>query len=139
MAFSSNNGFLFWFIALQYRHVTFFLNHAEIALPICYIHVFKLAHIVSVHFCLFLQCDMLDERVVSKEEGMKCARKHHMMFIEASAKTREGVACAYEELVEKIIQTPALWEKPDAKKGAMQLKTDNDQGQGSSCQGYCVI
>merc|ERR1712110_919897 len=31
-------------------------------------------------------------------------------------KTREGVACAYEELVEKIIQTPALWEKPDAKK-----------------------
>ena len=88
---------------------------------------------------LFLQCDMLDERVVSKEEGMKCARKHHMMFIEASAKTREGVACAYEELVEKIIQTPALWEKPDAKKGAMQLKTDNDQGQGSSCQGYCVI
>ena len=62
-----------------------------------------------------------------------------MMFIEASAKTREGVACAYEELVEKIIQTPAIWEKPDAQKGAMQLKTDNDQGQGSSCQGYCVI
>merc|ERR1719500_1817263 len=80
------------------------------------------------------KCDMLDERVVTKEEGMKCARKHHMMFIEASAKTREGVACAYEELVEKIIQTPALWEKPDAKKGAMQLKTNNDEAQGSSCQ-----
>ena len=45
---------------------------------------------------------MLDERVVTKEEGMRCARKHHMMFIEASAKTREGVACAYEELVEKM-------------------------------------
>ena len=27
-----------------------------------------------------------------------------MMFIEASAKTREGVQCAFEELVEKIIQ-----------------------------------
>ena len=62
MAFSSNNGFLFWFIALQYRHVTFFLNHAEIALPICYIHVFQLAHIVSVHFCLFLQCKLVYER-----------------------------------------------------------------------------
>jgi len=86
------------------------------------------------------KCDMLDERVVTKEEGMKCARKHHMMFIEASAKTREGVACAYEELVEKIIQTPALWEKSDAKKGAThQLRTNDDQGQGSSCQGYCVI
>ena len=40
---------------------------------------------------------MLDERVVTKEEGMKCARKHNMMFIEASAKTSEGVACAYED------------------------------------------
>ncbi len=29
-----------------------------------------------------------------------------MMFIEASAKTREGVQCAFEELVEKVIQTP---------------------------------
>ena len=57
------------------------------------------------------KCDMLDKRVVKKEEGMKCALKHHMMFIETSAKTCEGVACAYEELVEKIIQTPDLWEK----------------------------
>jgi len=86
------------------------------------------------------KCDMLDERVVSKEEGMKCARKHHMMFIEASAKTREGVACAFEELVEKIIQTPALWERADAKKGnTHQLSTNNEQAAGSSCQGYCVI
>ena len=81
---------------------------------------------------------MIDERVVSKEEGMKCARKHHMMFIEASAKTKEGVACAFEELVEKIIQTPALWEKSDVKKG-VQLDKSTDQGQGSGCQGYCVI
>ena len=81
---------------------------------------------------------MIDERVVSKEEGMKCARKHHMMFIEASAKTKEGVACAFEELVEKIIQTPSLWEKSDVKKG-VQLDKSTDQGQGSGCQGYCVI
>jgi len=43
---------------------------------------------------------------VSKEEGVKCARKYQMMFIESSAKTREGVQCAFEELVEKVIQTP---------------------------------
>ena len=49
---------------------------------------------------------------------MKCARKHHMMFIEASAKTKEGVVCAFEELVEKIVQTPALWEKTDIRKGS---------------------
>ena len=67
---------------------------------------------------------MLDERVVTKEEGMKCARKHHMMFIEASAKTCEGVACAYEELVEKIIQTPELWEKSDARKDDLIFMTE---------------
>ena len=49
---------------------------------------------------------MDSDRVVSKDEGLKCARTHQMMFIEASAKTREGVQCAFEELVEKIIQTP---------------------------------
>ena len=84
---------------------------------------------------------MLDERVVTKEEGMKCARKHHMMFIESSAKTREGVACAFEELVEKIIQTPTLWEQTDQRKGGRQLKSVDDRGSdiSSSCQGYCVI
>ena len=86
-----------------------------------------------------LQCDMLDERVVSKEEGMKCARKHHMMFIEASAKTREGVECAFEELVEKIIQTPALWEKTDVRKGTHQLGSTSEQKEMSGCQGYCVM
>ena len=85
---------------------------------------------------------MLDERVVSKEEGMKCARKHHMMFIEASAKTREGVACAFEELVEKIIQTPSLWEKSEAlkKSGTHTLSGNHDQAaNASSCQGYCAL
>ena len=48
--------------------------------------------------------------MVSREEGQKCARKYQMMFIESSAKTKEGVQTAFEELVEKIIQTPGLWE-----------------------------
>ena len=43
-----------------------------------------------------------DKREVNKEEGLKFARKHHMLFIEASAKTKEGVQCAFEELVEKV-------------------------------------
>uniref|UniRef100_A0A1I8FUI2 small monomeric GTPase n=1 Tax=Macrostomum lignano TaxID=282301 RepID=A0A1I8FUI2_9PLAT len=50
------------------------------------------------------------KREVSRDEGLKFARKHHMLFIEASAKTNEGVKTAFEELVEKILQTPGLWE-----------------------------
>jgi Ras-related protein Rab-18 len=41
-------------------------------------------------------------REVSKEDGLKFARKHSMLFIEASAKTKEGVQIAFEELVEKV-------------------------------------
>ena len=48
-----------------------------------------------------------DSHEVTKEEGLKFARKHHMLFIEASAKTNDGVQCAFEELVEKVRLTPA--------------------------------
>lgn len=50
------------------------------------------------------------DRVVSKQEGLAFARKHSMLFIEASAKTAEGVKDAFEELVQKILDTPGLWE-----------------------------
>ena len=46
-----------------------------------------------------------DRREISRDEGLKFARKHHMLFIEASAKTKEGVQCAFEELVEKVSKT----------------------------------
>ena len=46
--------------------------------------------------------DFQAKREVSKDDGLKFARKHQMLFIEASAKTKEGVQCAFEELVEKV-------------------------------------
>eukprot|EP00095_Tigriopus_kingsejongensis_P001993 maker-scaffold1340_size46339-snap-gene-0.11 protein:Tk01993 transcript:maker-scaffold1340_size46339-snap-gene-0.11-mRNA-1 annotation:"ras-related protein rab-18" len=83
------------------------------------------------------KCDMEDSRIVSKDEGIKLARKHQMMFIEASAKTREGVQCAFEELVEKIIQTPGLWEMTSDKKKGIQVTSDGSSGQGG-CN-YCSV
>lgn len=55
---------------------------------------------------------------------------------EASAKTRDGVQCAFEELVEKIIQTPGLWQSESHGRG-VQL-TDEDAG-GGTCGGFCSL
>ncbi|VDN51884.1 unnamed protein product [Dracunculus medinensis] len=70
-------------------------------------------------------------REVGREEGLEFARKHRMLFIEASAKTREGVQCAFEELIEKIIQTPGLW---DSDRSAFSLGSTTAQE-----SGYCGV
>jgi Ras-related protein Rab-18 len=43
-----------------------------------------------------------ENREVSRDDGMKFARRHQTLFIESSAKTRDGVQCAFEELVQKV-------------------------------------
>lgn len=71
-------------------------------------------------------------REVTKEEGLKFARKHSMLFIEASAKTKEGVQIAFEELVQKILQTPGLWEN---KANSLNINANNSSQQAGGC--YC--
>nr|XP_033327442.1 ras-related protein Rab-18-B-like [Megalopta genalis]XP_033327443.1 ras-related protein Rab-18-B-like [Megalopta genalis]XP_033327444.1 ras-related protein Rab-18-B-like [Megalopta genalis]XP_033327445.1 ras-related protein Rab-18-B-like [Megalopta genalis] len=55
----------------------------------------------------------LPNREVSTEEGLQFARRHQTMYIESSAKTEDGIKCSFEELVQKIIQTPGLWDRWD--------------------------
>ena len=46
--------------------------------------------------------DQENRREVSRDEGARFAKKYSMLFIEASARTREGVQIAFEELVRKV-------------------------------------
>ena len=57
--------------------------------------------------------------------------------LQASAKTKEGVQCAFEELVEKVIQTPGLWEATD-KRGIRVAEGGQDES-GGGCGGYCSM
>merc|ERR1712072_1281618 len=51
-----------------------------------------------------------DERQVSHEDGLEFAREFGTLFIECSAKTKVGIEQAFDEVVSKILETPALEE-----------------------------
>ncbi|KIM31362.1 hypothetical protein M408DRAFT_327599 [Serendipita vermifera MAFF 305830] len=87
-------------------------------------------------------------RAVTEDEGRKFAERTGCLFVEASAKTNIGVREAFMELVEKILDTPALWApaaprvtstttaKPQAMPGSIDLSAtpaDQDQSQGCGC------
>ena len=61
-----------------------------------------------------IDCEM--SRKVTEEEGEELARKHGMMFIETSAKERIGVNEAFEEVVNKVLESPMI-DETTLKKG----------------------
>jgi Ras-related protein Rab-18 len=46
--------------------------------------------------------DQEDNREITRDEGLRFAKKYSMMFIETSARTRERVPQAFEELTRKV-------------------------------------
>eukprot|EP01097_Dermamoeba_algensis_P005001 TRINITY_DN3186_c0_g1_i1.p1 TRINITY_DN3186_c0_g1~~TRINITY_DN3186_c0_g1_i1.p1 ORF type:complete len:209 (+),score=27.64 TRINITY_DN3186_c0_g1_i1:118-744(+) len=76
-------------------------------------------------------------REVTKEEGNNFAREKQMLFMECSAKTKVGIQAAFDELVSKIMETPALYEasKPRHKSTTNTVLTSERQPDTSAS--YC--
>lgn len=55
------------------------------------------------------------------------------MFIEASAATAEGVKMAFEEVSQKIIETPGLWEADEIMQTSPNLDQDTQSSGGYGC------
>jgi len=78
-----------------------------------------------------------DGREVSREEGLAYARRHSMLFIEASAKTTLGVQDAFHELVQKVLQTPGLWDMDNSSAQGFTVTADTYGQRESYCANYC--
>jgi Ras-related protein Rab-18 len=48
------------------------------------------------------------ERTVQRKEAEAWANDHGMLFMESSAKTKQGIDQVFQELVQKILETPDL-------------------------------
>ena len=78
--------------------------------------------------------DCEGDRVITTEQGRSFARRHSMMFIEASAATSEGVCMAFEEVAQKIIETPGLWEAEESyNAGRTNIEQPTQAASGSLC------
>ena len=78
-------------------------------------------------------------REVSVEEATEFARKQAMMYIEASAKTNTKIQQAFEEVVQKILDTPKLLEEAGYGLGGLSgagMRLDSDSASASYCS-YC--
>uniref|UniRef100_A0A0G4FDH7 Ras-related protein Rab-18 n=1 Tax=Chromera velia CCMP2878 TaxID=1169474 RepID=A0A0G4FDH7_9ALVE len=74
---------------------------------------------------------------VTREEGEAFAVDHSTLFIETSAKTRVGIAQAFEEVVQKILDTPELLHNTVPVGAGVAHRLDgsnaNPQASGSGC------
>lgn len=78
-------------------------------------------------------------REVSRDEGIRFAKKHRTLFLETSAKTSEGVKETFEEVVRKILETDHLWNDYSSSDAA-RISLNSDLNEGASyCGGLCSL
>ena len=111
----------------SFEHVTMWLQELE---------VYTTSPVAIVRMLVGNKID-IPERQVTRAEGQNFAREKQMLFIEASAKTRDGVKQAFDEVTHKIYETPELWSSGGGGGGGVRVSDDADLDDGG-CAG-CVI
>ena len=83
----------------------------------------------------------VNQREVSDVEAQNFARKQGMMYIEASAKDRTGIQQTFEEVVQKILDTPSLLDSAGSggfgPGGGGGVRIDDDSDASASYCSYC--
>jgi Ras-related protein Rab-18 len=94
---------------------------------------------VPLNYLLPQSADLRDaqeySRQVPTEEGAAFALRTGCLFVEASAKTAVGVTEAFSDVVELIIDTPALWGEEKDKPKASKSKSSKSRA-ATSVPGY---
>ncbi|XP_037822708.1 ras-related protein Rab-18 [Lucilia sericata] len=73
-----------------------------------------------------------NERVISREEGLKFARKHRSLFLETSAKHDKFVADVFRDIVEKIVSSDHYESLNNG--NTVNVNEDSDITDASSCR-----
>merc|ERR1711879_155840 len=73
----------------------------------------------------------LPDQQVTRAEGEEFAFANSMLFIETSAKTRQGIKQAFEEVAFKILDTPSLLQSTQpAGQREVTVQTQQQSGEG---------
>ena len=70
------------------------------------------------------------------DEGAAFAHRTGCLFVEASAKTAVGVTEAFSDVVERIIDTPALWAEEKDKPKASSSASASASARARAAAGY---
>ena len=63
---------------------------------------------IPIHILVGNKVDLADERTVSKQEGKDLARQYGIPYVEASAKTNEGIDKLFGKVAKGILTSDAV-------------------------------
>ena len=102
------------------------------------IHILYISYAYPIQLLVGNKVDQT--RVVQRERAEEWAKSQGMLFMEASAKTKEGIAQVFIEVVTKVLENPnLLLNTRPAKPGSGRIagSTNNRNNSSSSSGGCC--